>query len=374
VKVILSVEALEPVLSGIGRYTWELASRLPMSLDARDVRFYRNGLWIDDPAALLRHAQSPAKKMAWRLPRSIRRWFNPIQLEFNCQGQVFHGPNYFIPACADIGIVTVHDLSVFKFPETHPEARIRHFEREFQSSMDRAVHLITDCESMRKEVMDFLGWPADKITAVPLGVSGDFAVKEASEIDARLKNYGLESGAYVLCVSTLEPRKKIDALLAAYRLLPRAVRELNPLVLVGPTGWLNEQLHQQIKQAEQEGWLRYHGFVNQPDLPYLFAGAKLFIYPSIYEGFGLPVLEAMASGVPVVASNSSTLAEVTQGMALLADPDDHEALKIVFFKALTDEVWRSSARIGGLRIASDLTWDRCVAATIDVYRQALSRH
>lgn len=373
-KLALSVEALSPHLTGIGRYTWELAQRLPMQAQLQDVRFYRGGRWIDEPASLL---QSPAgsgsakaRKPLFRFkqPRWLREW----QTSTICRDRVFHGPNFFLPACAEAGVATVHDLSVFKYPETHPVERIRHFERDFKASMARASHLITDSEATRREVIDFLAWPAEKITAVPLGVSPQFAPASAAALAPCLNRYGLAFKRYALCVSTLEPRKKIANLLQAYECLPNSVREQYPLVLVGGAGWLSDDLHATIDRLAAQGWLRYLGFVPEADLPALYAGAQAFVYPSIYEGFGLPVLEAMASGVPVVTSIFTSLPEVTQGAAWLVDPDDIDALTQGIHTSLCDEAWRATACETGLAKASNFTWNRCVEQTIDVYRQVTS--
>lgn len=370
-KVILSVEALAPALSGIGRYTWELASRLHEQDEIGDLNFFRNGQWIMDPAMLL-HTALPLKAIRGRLLRHLKikqpRWYTNFRLTSLCRGRVFHGPNYFLPSCADTGVVTVHDLSVFKFPETHPLARIKHFEREFERSIAAATHLITDSEVTRQEVINYLGWSAEKITAVHLGVSEHFAARSECELLPVLNRYALTAGAYTLCVSTFEPRKRIGSLLAAYRCLPLALRKLYPLVLVGAPGWLSETLHQEIDLCVVEGWLHYLGFIPEADLPILYAGARLFVYPSIYEGFGLPVLEALASGVPVVTSNRSSLPEVAQGAALLVDPDDVDALSKNIEVGLLDDLWRSEAVGLGLFVAQRYSWGKCVEQTVRVYQ------
>lgn len=292
-------------------------------------------------------------------------------MQWACRGRVFHGPNYFLPPCADIGVATIHDLSVFKFPETHPLERLKQFERDFDRSMKRAVHLITDSEATRQEVIAFLSWPADRITAVPLGVSPVFAPRSAAEIGPCLAAYGLRSGSYALCVSTIEPRKRIGTLLQAYQRLAATDREQHPLVLVGTVGWLSDDLHAEIERLSGQGWLRYLEFVPEADLPLIYAGARAFVYPSAYEGFGLPVLEAMASGLPVVASNGSSLPEVTQGAALLVDTADVDVLASGVTRCLSDDSWRSGAITRGLAAAQNRTWDACVEQTIRVYERVI---
>lgn len=368
-RVALSVEALAPVLTGIGRYSWELTTRLPLQQGVNSVRYYRQGSWVKDPNLLLQPAlnmepQEKRKFIGVRLPKCIREF----KLKRDCHHQLFHGPNYFLPSCVDMGVATVHDLSVFKFPETHPLERVKQFEREFTLSMSRAAHLITDSESTRQEVIDFLSWPMDKITAVPLGVSSKFSPMVGDILTPYLHKYGLVQGQYALCVSTLEPRKKINNLLEAYQVLPQSQRTMYPLVLIGSSGWLSDSLHTKIENLSRQGWLRYLGYVPETDLPALYAGARSFIYPSIYEGFGLPVLEAMASGIPVVTSNKTSLPEVTKGAALLVDPDDIDAMAMSINRSLSDDQWRDSAIDLGLAIARSFSWDHCVEQTVQVYK------
>ena len=367
------MEALSPSLTGIGRYTWELTQRLPLHLRLQGVQFYRNGRWVDEPARLLQATVAIPKpktsRPRWQFKQP--RWLHDWRIASACRGKIFHGPNFFLPPCAEAGVATVHDLSVFKYPETHPIERIKHFEREFTVSMTRAAHLVTDSEATRQEVIKYLAWPVEKITAVPLGVSSQFAPAMEATLAPCLAKYDLTFKCYALCVSTLEPRKKIANLLQAYQHLPPPVRTKYPLVLVGSAGWLSESLHKEIDRLKSQGWIRYLGFVPEADLPALYAGARSFIYPSVYEGFGLPVLEAMASGVPVVTSIFSSLPEVTQGAAQLVDPDDIDALVLGIHASLCDEPWRAIACEAGLIVAQNFTWDRCIDQTVDVYKKVM---
>ncbi|MFM0274787.1 glycosyltransferase family 1 protein [Paraburkholderia aspalathi] len=370
-KLILAVDALIPPLTGIGRYAWELASHYQTLRDDLDsMRFFFAGRWIGDPAEMLQsqRAEAVASKRGAthvRMPERWHRW----RMQREMCGHIFHSPNYFLPESVNGGIVTVHDLSVFKYPETHPIARIKHFENGFASTLKRASHLITDSEATRREVIDYFGWSAERITAISLGARPEFHPRDVREVAIALSEYGLVYGEYSLCVSTLEPRKRIDRLLAAYLDLPSSLRMRYPLVLAGSAGWLSDSLREQIERGERDGWLRYLGFVEEAFLPLLYSGARAFLFPSVYEGFGLPVLEAMASGVPVLTSNSSSLPEVASGAAWLAEPDDHDLLREGIERVLCDALWRQAAITRGVQVASTLTWERCAKRTLEVCRR-----
>lgn len=156
--------------------------------------------------------------------------------------------------------------------------------------------MITDSHYTRQELADYFAWPLERIHAVPLASSPEFHPRSPDALRETLARHGLEPGGYSLFVGTIEPRKNIEALLDAYGRLPLALRQRWPLILTGYHGWRSESIHSRIAQAQQQGWARYLGFAASEDLPLLFAGARLFTFPSHYEGFGLPVLEAMSSG------------------------------------------------------------------------------
>ncbi|WHO40772.1 glycosyltransferase family 1 protein [Sphingobium sp. AP49] len=366
-RVILSVEALEPRLSGIGRYSWELAQRIGAAPEVDAVRFYRNGDWIEDPSRLLIPDGIPRRHKVHRWLRNrtkgLRRWRDGLI----ARGHLFHGPNYFLPEIGEGGLITVHDLSVFRYPETHPAERLRYFEREFAASLARAAHIVTDSATTRDEVIDFLSIAPDRVTAIPLAASPAFMPRAAAETLPALARYGLSPQGYALCVSTVEPRKRIPHLLQAWAALPPSVRNRWPLMVTGGAGWLSDDVQALMAQGAREGWVRYLGFVPEEDLPLLYAGAALFVYPSVYEGFGLPPVEAMASGVPVVVANASCLPEVTGGAAMLVEPEDVPAFALRLEQALVDTDWRNMARNAGLVVAAGYGWDRCARETVALY-------
>lgn len=361
-RVVLCVDALQPQLSGIGRYTWELCKGLTGHREISNLEFYRSHSLISDPERLVRKGR-PAwhRRQLSRLTRSrVRRAL---------RASLVHGPNYFLPLEADTGVITVHDLSTFRYPESHPTDRVAAFERLFASSVSRASHVITDTETVRRELIEQWSVAPGNVSSIPLGVGSEFHQMEAEEVAGTLAVWHLTPGQYGLSVAAFEPRKKIAELICAWERLPRQVRNAYPLVLAGVRGWQNDNLLNLIKRGASEGWLKHIGFVNERDLPHLYAGARLFVYPSIYEGFGLPPIEAMASGVPVVVSNRSCLPEVCGNAARFIDPDDLEALTDAIHASLLDEQWRSMAVGAGLKRARLLTWDGCVRDTVAVYKK-----
>lgn len=362
-RVTLCVDALEPHPGGIGRYTWELCKGLAQGQHIDDLAFYARARLLPDPQVLLTSSCLPRRSGVRRV---IDRWKTASRL----RSSLVHGPNYFLPQRAERGVITVHDLSVFKYPETHPAKRVQDFERRFLHSLRKASHVITDTETIREEVIEMFGVHPHSITAVPLGV--DVRFRPLDEENAEVfKAWGIEAGRYGLCISTLEPRKKIFELLRAWRELPQPVRARFPLVLAGGSGWNNEALHEEIARASAEGWLRHLGFVEEQKLPTLYAGAALFLYPSIYEGFGLPPLEAMASGVPVLVSGGSCMQEVGGDAPRYVNPDDIAGFTLAVEDSLTDENWRSEAVRRGLERTTQFTWARCIDATAGVYRKLI---
>ena len=189
-----------------------------------------------------------------------------------------------------------------------------------------------------------------------------------------LARHGLTHGKYVLSVGTLEPRKNLIGTLEAFARLPAAMRAGYPLALVGMVGWRMELLAPRLRQLSAGGTARTLGYVADGDLPYLYAGAGAFIYPSVYEGFGLPVLEALAAGVPVVTSNRASLKEVAGTAAAALEPDDFGGLSEALRKALEQEADDAAGRARRIAWARSFTWERCAEQTLAVYKRALERH
>lgn len=378
-KVVLSIDPIRFPLTGIGRYTYELARGLQQAKLER-LRFLRRSRLqstlpaLDDGGPT---AGMPAwKRWAQKSPPAVflfRALHSALQGRAlrGLEDHVFHGPNFYLPPFPGRSVVTIHDLSVYLWPHTHPPERVRYMHAEIERSLQRAVALITNTQYTRIEVARFFGWPLERVHAVPLASAAEFRPRAHEDLRTELRSLGVAPGEYTLFTGTVEPRKNIGVLLDAYSRLPAASRARWPLVIAGYRGWASEELHDRFDVAQREGWLKYLGFVPDRSFPVLMAGARLFAYPSLYEGFGLPVLEAMASGVPVVCSNAATLPEVAGSAAAFHSPEDVDSLSKLLRAGLEDDAWRARAVEAGLQQAAKFSWNRCTRETLKVYEMAL---
>ena len=380
-QVVLSVDSIKYPLTGIGRYTYELAKQLQEVNDV-DLLFFANGGLLSHIPTHDRTTPTKLGGLRSRLTKS-KVALNAYQIMVSLRSKrqlkqqqeaIFHGTGFYLPAFAGLSVATFHDLSMFTHSQYHPPERVRFMQKELKLTLSRANALITDSEYTKQELSNYFGYPIDKIHAIPLACSEQYKPRVSSECGSILNKYGLSHGNYTLFAGTIEPRKNIDGLLDAYELLSQATRQQYPLVLIGFHGWQSDKIHARIGAAVAAGWACYFGYVSNEDIPYFFSGARLFVFPSHYEGFGLPVLEAMASGVPVVCSNTSSLPEVVGNAALMCAASDSETLRQHIVKGLMDEDWRTVAIEAGLIQSAKFSWQRCAEETAAVYRLLKARN
>jgi glycosyltransferase involved in cell wall biosynthesis len=378
-RVILNVDAITAPLTGIGRYALELAHGLATHAAIDELRLYSAFRWVDDPA----HALAANRTIA-QLRRSVPFKTQALELYTQLRSALFrahtrrlrgfllHTPNYILMPFEGPAVTTVHDLSALNYPETHPVERVRFLDRHLPRTLERADAVLTDSRFIADEIHTRLGVPRAKLHTVPLGVDPVYRPRTQDELAPALASLGLVAGGYLLVVATQEPRKNLVRLVRAYAALEPAQRARHPLVVVGARGWLNHELERTLGPLEASGSARRLGYVSEEALPLIYAGARAFAFPSLYEGFGLPVLEAMASGVPVLTSNVSSMPEVGADIALGVDPLDEDALRAGLERILDDEPWRADAMTRGPQHARQFPWSRCVDDTIAVYDGVLA--
>jgi alpha-1,3-rhamnosyl/mannosyltransferase len=280
---------------------------------------------------------------------------------------LYHEPN-FLPLPSRLPtVITVHDLSVINHPEWHPADRVRRHDRDFRWAVERAARVITVSQAVRREVIDTLGVAPDRVTAVPNGVGPEFlAARPDPAVQARL---GLPD-RYLLYVGTIEPRKNLMTLLRAWCDLDESTRLSCPLVLAGGWGWKADDVAEFLDNTGKARGVMHLGYVADADRPALFAGARSLVFPSHYEGFGLPPLEMLAAGGAVIASDVAAHREVLGRHAAMIDPGDYDGWRDALKRASTDDDWLNELRQGGRRHAAQFTWERTARETVAAYAGA----
>jgi glycosyltransferase involved in cell wall biosynthesis len=278
-------------------------------------------------------------------------------------------------------VVTVHDLGYRHEPQAHRPLDRLYLDLSTRYNARAASHVIADSEATRRDLVQLYGTDPQRITVIPLGVDElSQPVTDTARLAAVRAKYGLP-GDYLLYVGTLQPRKNLVRLIEAWgkicnlqsgpRTAPRLGAICNKLVIAGKRGWLYEEIFAAVRRLGLERQVLFPGYVPEEDLPALLSGATAFVLPSLYEGFGLPVLEAMACGTPVIAANVSSLPEVVGDAGLLVNPLDSDALAAAMQRLLTDAALRAELRQRGLARAKLFSWPRCAQETLAVLEQRL---
>ena len=377
-RVGINAIALLSPRTGIGQYVYHLGREF-LELGNIEPRFFYAKYWSDelrqDPVT---HIDSLKKTIKKFIPRPYIVSRAILQANFSLGAMrhpvdVYHEPNYLAYRFRGPTVVTVHDLSWIRHPETHPKDRLDAMDRYFPRSLDRATAILTDCDFVKRELIEVFGTDPARIHPVLLGVSAEFRARSPEETRAVLAEHGIEHGRYFLSVGTLEPRKNISTLIDAFSRLPQDLQQRCPLVLVGMRGWLTSSIEAKIRPLVDKGVIKPLGYVRDEHMPIVYSGATAFVFPSLYEGFGLPPLEAMACGVPVIASDRSSLPEVVGDAGILLDPLDVEAISEAMCRVIDDQAYATDLSQRGASRAVDFTWRRTADQTLAVYRSAMAR-
>ncbi len=297
------------------------------------------------------------------LPFNLLRW----------GADVYFGPVGIAPTKRPCkAVITVHDITSILFREQNLPDHQRFWETWLSRSVRAADAVLTNSEATKRDLVERLAIPSERIRAIHLGVHEQFHQAKFSldsQAQQRVKHRYHLPNHFVLCVATLSPRKNVAGLVKAFSLIKKGKQPDLRLVIVGNKGWLCDDILQTVRSLGLENEVLFTGYVEDQDLPYIYAGAAVFAFPSFYEGFGFPVLEAMACGVPVVTSNVSSLPEVAGDAALLVDPHQPEQIAKAISQLLVDEKLRRDLVEKGLRHARQFTWERTARETLRVFEE-----
>ncbi|MCY3796594.1 MAG: glycosyltransferase family 1 protein [Chloroflexi bacterium] len=362
---------------GIGRYTRELTAALAAIDSSSSFRLFVAG------AAKTQLPQPPAENFTWKPTRISAKWlarlWHRMGLRFPVEAFVgpvdlFHATDFVLPPTRTETrtLLTVHDLSFIRVPSTASPALKAYLDETVPRSVEAADHVLADSAATKSDLIDLYGTRADKITVLYSGVDSAFSqVSDPKELERMRVKYGLQQVSYLLSVGTLQPRKNYSRVIEALSEVRQMGQDLH-YVVAGGSGWLEDEMRQTIERTEMNDCVHLLGLVEDRDLPALYSGARLLAMVSLYEGFGLPALEAMACGTPVVTSNLSSLPEVGGEAALLVDPYDTGAIRDAIVKLETDADRRAQLIQAGFLQVKRFSWMRAARQLRSIYDEMLS--
>ena len=376
--VVYNLNSIRPPITGIGRYAIELIRTGLRS--GHDIHAFvegeiQGGQNLVDALELLDVIQLQhnlrAKQLIGRLPytRQIYR-----KLQFTAYSRklkqadithfISHDLNYSDPKA---NVVTAYDVSHIICPETHPKHRVRFLHKYFNEIKCNGSQIVTISQHVKDELISHYHLSPDRVTVTHLAADSAFRPRCKRACQGFLSNTHLEHKQFVLCLATREPRKNLASCIKAYANLPSRLRNQFPLAIAGPTGWKAQDLNRQINYLEARGEIVNLGFVDQSELPLLYSSAAVFMFPSLYEGFGLPLLEAMQSGCASITSANGALAEVSNHAAIQIDPVDIDSLTNSLAYLLENPDHRVRLEQSGIERAGDFSWKNTVERTFKVY-------
>jgi glycosyltransferase involved in cell wall biosynthesis len=351
--------------AGVKNYLYYWTRHLRQEARGVDIRLFP---FLDDPS-LLDHEGSAANPLSTvarlgllfllnRLPAGVSGWINP-------DTDVFHTCKLLHPPPRAKLTATVHDLTCWLMPEMHQASNVAADRNFAERIIKRADGLIAASAATRDDAVQILRLAPEKIRVIYHGIADSFFRVTAKDAEAARSRCGLKR-PYLLVVGTIEPRKNVDRLLNAYEALPASIREEFELVFAGPPGWAQSETLARLRQPSPG--VRYLGYVAEQDIPGIFAGATALVYPSLYEGFGFPVVQAMAAGTPVITSNVSALPEVSGGAAILIDPHSESELRDAMRDLLTSPARRQQMSESGRSNAQRFSWAECARKSLEFFQ------
>ena len=365
-KVAVMGRSLRGRMSGVVRYTHELVTALAARMpDDLTVFVTRADDGLDDVP--VRRVRAPFRT---RTEYARAAWEQSVvPFEVGRLGPaVYHSPNYILPlALRCPTVVTVHDLA-FLDASLHRMRSHLYLSALTALAVRKADRIICVSRHTRDQLVDHFPAVADRARVVTEGVGRSFTPRPPAAVEAFRARYGLPE-RYILFVGTFEPRKNLARLVDAFEKAVRSTGAPDVLVLCGGSGWKNDDVFARIGRSPVRSRIRVLGYVPDDELATAYSGCSLFVYPSLSEGFGLPPVEAMACGAPVVTSDAGALPETVGDAALLVDPGATDAISDAMIRVLSDDQLRSQLIVSGAAHARTLSWDAVAAQTIEIYQE-----
>ncbi len=360
--------------TGVGHYTLELARALALNFPTDQFE-----LVSPQPYAtpVIEENELPNLAFIKAKSSSVRgHWWSvglPLYAR-RARFDLFHGTNFELPLWQRRrSVLTVHDLSTLLSPELHRQPLVRRARVRLPLAVKMASAIVTPTEAVKRELCQHLKIKPEKVTAIHEAPRGFFQPVSESESAAIRKRLGAE-GDFLLFVGTLEPRKNLLTLLKSFAQIVRDTSLCPQLVIAGGEGWLMSETESFVKSSGISERLLFTGYLQDGELRALYSSCKTFIYPSVYEGFGLPPLEAMACGAPVIASRIAALQEVLGDAAILIDPLDADSLARAIVDLFESDQQRQDLRSAGLKHAAKFSWDLTARLTHEVYERVVAQN
>lgn len=384
-KVVVDVTPIDSKPSGVGLYVLNLVENLSKLQHPESFELglaYQAGLknWLqgklDFPENLKHYSnlyQIPipvriSNLLLDYLPQFFPHYLQPILENPN----IFHGNNYTVYPYKNIQkIITIHDLSFIRHPE-YVNSVVKQYTKRLIKCLEWTDLIITISESSKQDIIDYLKVPSEKVIVTPLASRYNANFLSTLNLEKEVKNINYDlSKPYLLFVSTIEPRKNINAIISAFNFLKKRHKIEHQLVLIGRKGWNYEPIFTAIENSPYKNEIHHLDYLSNELVALFYSKADVFLYPSHYEGFGLPVLEAMTLGTPVITSNTSSIPEVTGNAAILIDPNDYMQLAEAILQVISDSQLRQNLINKG-KIRADLfSWERTAKETLKAYKSII---
>ena len=364
---------LGQIKTGVGHYTYEIATGVARYSPLDHVEVLSH---IPFDVSAINGSQDQPKNLNFiksNVNWLTRHWWTiglPLHIRKQ-QFDLFHGTNYDVPVLSGCPtILTIHDLSLLLHPNTHEERRVRRARRRLPLMAKVATLIIVPTLRVRDEVCDHLGISAKKVRVVPEAPRRSFQPLSEQECIPVKKRLGVRDD-FILYVGTIEPRKNVITLVRAFEELLNSTRLQPQLVLAGKKGWLTDEFFAYLSQSKARDSILLTGYLQDEDLRALYSSCRLMVFPAIYEGAGLPPIEAMACGAPVITTNTPAISEMAGDGARLFSPLDHQELARQMLSLLNDDDARQELAKRGLARASHFTWEKAAKLTYEVYQEAV---